>query len=83
MTDPFILYIHHNNQELELTAELVLQGYSHKFKVMIGQVEVFFEPDEEGQYRAVKMPGQDQRELEKIDRSLLSAIQQKIESILA
>ena len=83
MTDPFILFVQHNNQELEFTAELLLQGYSYKFKVMIGQVEVFFEPDEEGSYRAVKMPGQDSRDLEKIDRGLLSAIQQKIESILA
>jgi hypothetical protein len=83
MTDPFILSVHHNNQEWEFTAELLLQGYSHKFKVMIGQHEVFFEPDEEGHYRAVKMPWQDQQDLGKIDRSLLSAIQQKIESILS
>jgi len=83
MTEPFILSVNHNSQELEFTAQLLLQGYTHKFKVLIDQAEVFFEPDEEGHYRAVKMPWQDQRDLEKIDRGLLSAIQQKIESILS
>ena len=83
MTDPFILSVNHHNQELEFNSELLLQGYTHKFKVVIGQHEVFFEPDEEGHYRAIKMPWQDQQDLKKIDRSLLSAIQQKIESILS
>ena len=83
MTEPFILSVNHNSQELEFTAQLLLQGYTHKFKVLIDQAEVFFEPDEEGHYRAVKMPWQEQRGLEKIDQGLLSAIQQKIESILS
>jgi hypothetical protein len=60
----------------------VLQGYRHNFKVIIDNKEVFFERDEEGYYRAVLMPGQDEKECGKIDRNLLRAVQDKIESIV-
>jgi hypothetical protein len=55
----------------------------HKFKVIIDAKEVFFEPDEEGSYRAAIMPGQDEKDSGKIDRNLLRAMREKIESILA
>jgi hypothetical protein len=83
MTDPFILSVDYKGKEVNFTAQLVLQGYSHKFKVLINETDVYFEPDEEGFYRAVKMPGQEEGELAAIDRNLLSLIQQKIAGILA
>lgn len=83
MTEPFILTIAHGGQEQDFTAELILQGYTHRFKVNIDDTEVFFEPDEEGAYRAIRMPGQEEAALEKIDRRLLGSIQEKISEILA
>ena len=83
MTDPFTLTINYKGEERDFTAQLLLQGYTHKFKVLIDQLEVFFEPDEEGIYRAIKMPWQTEKDLEKIDKHLLKEIQQKIAGILA
>jgi hypothetical protein len=83
MTDDFDLIINYRGEQAHFPARLLLQGYTHKFKVMVDGKEVFFEPDEEGSYRAVKMPWQDERELEKIDQNLLKAIQEKIQAILA
>jgi hypothetical protein len=83
MTDPFILSVNYKGTALHFTAQLLLQGYTHKFKVLINETDVYFEPDEEGLYRAIKMPGQREEELAAIDRDLLSLIQQKIATILA
>jgi hypothetical protein len=83
MNDEFDLIIDYKGEQKHLPAKLLLQGYTHKFKVIIDNKDVFFERDEEGSYRAVIMPGQDEKELSKIDRNLLKAIQEKIESILA
>ena len=83
MTDPFILSVHYKNTELHFTAQLKLQGYSHTFRVLVNGTEVYFEPDEEGQYRAVKMPGQNEKDLAAIEAGLLHVIQQKITAILA
>lgn len=83
MTDDFILEVTHQQQQYQFTARLLLQGYTHKFLVLADDAEVYFEPDEEGSYRVVKMPGQDERQLEKLDKQLLAAIRQKIAEILA
>lgn len=83
MTDEFTLTIHYKGEDLHFQARLILQGYSHKFQVMVDEKEIFFEPDEEGHYRAVKMPLQEEAAFAKIDREILSSIQQKIEIILA
>jgi hypothetical protein len=83
MTDEFDLIIDYKGEQKHFPSRLQLQGYTHKFKVMIENTEVFFEPDEEGTYRALGMPWQDEKELQKIDQNLLRAIQEKIESILA
>ncbi|CAN5698659.1 hypothetical protein BH10BAC2_BH10BAC2_14840 [soil metagenome] len=83
MTDEFILSVEHNGQEHQLKANMIPQGYTHKFRVIIDEAELFFEPDEEGCYRAVMMPGQDEKELLKINRGLMQAIQESIEKILA
>ncbi|MEO5684625.1 MAG: hypothetical protein ABIQ88_18430 [Chitinophagaceae bacterium] len=83
MTEPFLLTVNYKGREIDFTAQLVLQGYTHKFKVLVNNTELYFEPDEEGAYRAVKMPGQEDDQLVVTDRDLLSAIQQKIAAILA
>jgi hypothetical protein len=83
MTDPFILTVDYKGQTQDFNAQLLLQGYSHKFQVTVGDMELFFEPDEEGHYRAILMPWQQEKDLKKIDKLLLSEIQQKIEEILA
>ena len=82
MTDEFILTIDYKGERKNFDAKLLLQGYMHRFKVLVNESEIFFEPDEEGCYRAIKMPWQDEKQLEKIDKDLLRKIQQQIEAIL-
>jgi hypothetical protein len=83
MKEEFTLAVSHNGQERFFTANLLIQGYTHKFRVIVDQVEIFFEPDEEGHYRAVKMPWQEEKQFVKTDARLLGEIQQQIEAILA
>jgi hypothetical protein len=83
MTDEFFITIEYKNQEHHFPAKLLLQGFTHKFQVTVFGTDVFFEPDEERQYRVVMMPGQQEKELMKIDKAILAAIQQKITAILA
>jgi len=83
MTEPFILSIIYKGQEMPLTAQLVMKGYSHQFKVLIKETTVYFEPDEEGLYRAISMPGQEEKELATIDRQLLGLVQQKLAELLS
>ena len=83
MKEEFIITILYKGQPMEMTGQLLLQGFTHKFKVKLEDKELFFEPDEEGHYRAVKMPWQEEKKFSMLDKNLLSAIQQQIEAILA
>ncbi len=47
MTDEFILTITYKQEQTDFKARLLLQGYVHKFRVMVDEMEIFFEPDEE------------------------------------
>ncbi|MBS1667757.1 MAG: hypothetical protein JST58_10300 [Bacteroidetes bacterium] len=72
--------IHYKGALLELPSELLLQGYTHKVKVMLGANEVFFEKDEEDNYRALLLPGQ---EKDRIDMTLVSLVGKRIEELFA
>jgi hypothetical protein len=82
MDASFILTVNYKSEDQDFNAWLLLQGYTHKIKVQIGETELFFEPDEQGNYRAVKMPWQEQKDLEKIDRHLLALIGQRIQEVV-
>jgi hypothetical protein len=47
------LPVRYKEVDLLLPMELVRWGYTHRFKIMIEEVSYFFEPDEEGNYRAM------------------------------
>jgi hypothetical protein len=83
MTEDFVIEIMHKGEGLGFTARLLQQGYSHKFEVMVGDIPVYFEPDDAGSYRVVKMPWQNEKELLNIDKTLLAEISGKIEAILS
>ncbi len=83
MTEEFTITVHYKGDDLQFTARLLLQGYSHQFEVDINGVLVHFEPNDSGSYRVLKMPWQEEKELLKIDKTLLAAISGSIEAILA
>lgn len=79
MTDEFMLSVNYKGGQKNYPARLKLQGYTYKICVTIDYMEVYFEPDEEGSFRVVRMPGQDEKKLDKIDKSLLEELKNKIE----
>ena len=79
MDEPFDLPVMYKGEEQLLPAQLVQQGYTHKFEVLVHGTAIYFEPDEEGNYRALVDP-------ESIDKTinleLLQAIAAAIEKVL-
>ena len=82
MSDPFQIIVQHKDEEITFDAELLLYGFSYQLKVRINEQDIYFEPDDEGSYRVIRMPWQKEKDFEKIDRTLLYLIQQQLEEIL-
>ena len=53
MDDVYEIPVQYKGSELLVPAELVVTGYTHKFRVEVDGQEVLFEPDEERNYRAL------------------------------
>lgn len=52
---PFELPVNVNGKELTLPAGFVQWTYGYRILVTVNDQEIFFEPDEEGQFRALTM----------------------------
>lgn len=70
----------YNNQELLFTTGLLVFGYSHKFEANVFGKQLFFEPDDSGDYRAL-IDSANLEATKKMDVQLLQAIAHSIESI--
>lgn len=81
MDEPFEIPVLHKGQELLFPARLLNVGYSHKFLVTINGVDLFFEQDNNGKYRAMSNAS-NQVDMKNLDTDLLQAIAESIESIL-
>lgn len=79
MEDSFLLDVDFKGKTYEFEGQLVLQGYLHKIQIDIDGVIVTFEPDEERNYRAVAV---DQNEDVKINKALIGAVANRLESLL-
>ena len=53
MSEKLELPVIYRDEELLLPMEMIPWGYTHRFKIEIGETAYFFEPDEEGNYRAL------------------------------
>lgn len=73
MTEPIFITVPYKNAENQFEIELQVTGYTHRIKVIINEVTVFFEPDEERQYRAV-LPTEYLEVGKSLDPVLLQAI---------
>lgn len=81
MDEPFEIPVLYKGQELLFTAKLLTIGYLHKFLVDVDGQEVFFEPDDGGEYRAMMNPA-NLEEGQVVAVDLLKAIVAAIEDIL-
>jgi hypothetical protein len=82
MQDDFSISVVYKGQHREYPARLVQQGYSYKITVFLDDLEIYFEPDEERNFRIVGTAGQDEKKFEKVDRQLLVALNEKLEEML-
>jgi hypothetical protein len=89
MEDPFIITVSYKGLDRDFEAELLQMGYIHKFHVIVEGADLFFERDEEGQYRAILQDNTHEKGAfsspakRHPDPELLQLIAEKIESILA
>ncbi len=81
MDEAFEIPVLYKGQELLFPARLLNVGYSHKFLVTINGLELFFEQDNNGKYRALATAS-NQVDVKNLDADLLKAIAESIESIL-
>lgn len=79
MEESFELPVTINGKHMLLPARLIRFGYSYRVEVDIEGVAVSFEKDEERNWRAMSMEGQDSRK--EIDLSLLQAVVDALDAI--
>jgi hypothetical protein len=53
MIEKLELPVIYRDEELLLPMEMIPWGYTHRFKIIIAETIYYFEPDEEGNYRAL------------------------------
>ena len=69
------------NQELIFYAKFIQFGYSYKFEVDVNGIIVFFEPDEERNFRAIIDPSIDHGN-HKIDKELIQLVAEALVAML-
>ncbi len=81
MDESFEIPVLYKNKEMSFPAKLIRLGYIYKFLVDVNGTEVFFEKDDEGNYRAIVDPS-NLDEGVKINAGLLESIATSLEEIL-
>ncbi|MBS7562803.1 hypothetical protein KHS38_00165 [Mucilaginibacter sp. Bleaf8] len=81
MDERFLLELTYKGELLKYDAQLRQYGYIHRIEVDLDGIPVQFEPDEEGNYRALVSPEQVASKENNLEVGLLQAIAQKIESL--
>ena len=81
MDDDLEVLVTYKNQELIFYAKFIQFGYSYKFEVDVDGILIFFEPDEERNFRAMIDPAIDLGN-HKIDKELIQFIAEAIVAML-
>lgn len=74
MSEQFVLSLLYNGEQKEFVVNFIRLPYTYQLQIFIGEQSIFFEPDEEGMYRVITMPWQDEKDIRKIDAQLLQKI---------
>ena len=81
MEEPFFIDVNYQGEELEFEGQLHLSGYQHKIEINVNDIAVFFEPDEERNYRAL-ISMEQMNNNKKLKPELLRAIAERLDSLL-
>lgn len=79
--EPVDLTIQYDGKERHYQTTFRRYGYTYRIQVAVENVLVDFEPDEEGQFRAI-MSEPDKPEYRSIDRGLLQTIADELQTAL-
>lgn len=80
MEENFSIDILHNGAKLSFDAKLVSFGYTYKILVNVNDIEVSFEPDDGGNYRAI-VPNNFLHELKDEDKTIVGLITEQLDKI--
>lgn len=80
MDNTFELDVDFNGETYEFEGNLIISGYLHKIELDVQGTKVYFEPDEERNYRAL-MSMEDLNKSE-LSIGLLKAIANRLDSLL-
>lgn len=81
MEDEFMLPVMYNGKEMEFPAKLLNYGYIVKLEVEIEGTPVFFERDEDRNWRAILL-FEDAQANKKMDSQLLKTVAEAIDGLL-
>ncbi len=76
----FELTVFYKGEQLHFTTNLIGLGYGHQFQVKVNNQKIFFELDEENNYRAINYDSK-KVNYKKIDLELLRLIAEALKSI--
>ena len=79
MGKSFELPVMYKDKEILLPAQLVQYGYSYKIEVEVNEISLFFERDEERNWRAVTDTETAQNKM--IDKNMIAAIGASLEQL--
>lgn len=74
MDETFEIPVTYQNRDICIPARLLLQGYTYKIEVCIDGVVLYFEPDEERNFRSVLPPELNQENAKLPDVALLQIV---------
>ena len=80
MKDAFDLPVQYKGETLSFTSRLMQLGYTHKFLVEVEGQPVYFEPDEDRNYRAI-IETADVNSNKALNLELLKAVAHALEAI--
>ena len=83
MDERFLLEVSYRGETMKYDAEMRYYGYVYKVAVDIDGLLVIFEPDEEGEYRALVSPEQISRKDNALEFGLLQALAEELRRLSA
>ena len=81
MDDTIEIPVNYKNKDLIFEAKFLQFGYAYKFEIDVNGTTVFFEPDEERNFRAIVDPSIENERM-KIDKELIQLIAESLQAIL-
>ena len=81
MPEQFMLPLMYKSESREYPTTLIRLPYTYQLQVEVDDQKLFFEPDDSGEFRLVKMLWQNEEDIKKIDSGLINRIIETLNSL--